>query len=97
MQKSDIKTDHLKDIQELDFKTKDEGDLSSAVETLHLNLSLYQHKQNTELNKPKAPFDFDGVHCYDCGEEIPEYRLKTIGDFLCTECREMRNKLKNRK
>ena len=91
MQKSDIKTDHLKDIQELDFKTNDEGDLSSAVETLHLNLSLYQHKQNVESNKPKAPFDFD------CGDEIPEYRLKTIGDFLCTECREMRNKLKNRK
>lgn len=42
----------------------------------------------------KAPSDFDGVHCVDCGRKIPEGRLATgaFRDIACQEAKEHRDK-----
>lgn len=33
-----------------------------------------------------VPSDFDGKHCYDCGEDIPKARLAITGVYRCVGC-----------
>lgn len=40
-----------------------------------------------ELNKPERDPNFDGVHCIDCDEEIPQVRLNH-GFIKCVFCKE---------
>lgn len=42
----------------------------------------------------KAPEDFDGVHCVECGEEIPPARLSTgaFRDINCQQAIEARRR-----
>lgn len=36
-----------------------------------------------------VPDSFDGVHCEDCGDEIPLARLE-LGKFRCVRCQSIR-------
>ena len=62
-------------------KVSDESDRASLIES-QSNLDALE---KTLRKIEKAPADFDGVHCIDCGEEIPQERLKTgaFRDIFC--------------
>lgn len=54
--------------------------------------SLFQMNENTKaiaavvaMNAPEKHPDFDGESCIDCGETIPEQRLK-LGKIRCVDC-----------
>lgn len=36
-------------------------------------------------DKPQAHPDFDGAHCLDCGDDMPELRLQ-MHRIRCTSC-----------
>lgn len=40
---------------------------------------------------PKAPGDFDGLHCVECDNEIPAKRLEN-GYFVCVSCQSIKEK-----
>lgn len=63
----------------------DEGDIAAALEEYERNSSL----NNVLKSIPRSlPPDFDGC-CVDCGEEIPEVRLK----LFCIRCVDCQTKL----
>lgn len=79
---------------ELDFNNEvyDEGEIASAIEMSFLAQSLNAQR---ELIRPETHPDFDGEACVDCGDDIPEERLK-LGRVRCVYCQsalEKRNKL----
>lgn len=74
----------------------DETDLAQHLQLL--SIASIQKQARERANKPLNP-DFDGVHCVECGEEIPKNRLAKIRTDLCVDCQqeiEDMNKLKNR-
>lgn len=40
-----------------------------------------------QMARPETHPDFDGQHCVDCDDEIPEFRLK-IGRVRCVDCQQ---------
>lgn len=40
-----------------------------------------------QMARPETHPDFDGLHCVDCDDEIPEFRLK-IGRVRCVDCQQ---------
>jgi RNA polymerase-binding transcription factor DksA len=61
---------------------QDEADIASAIEMDFLAKSLADHRNKVA---PEKHPDFDGVHCIDCGVEIPEARLKLF-KIRCFDC-----------
>lgn len=47
-----------------------EGDISSSVYEM-----FKCSEKNKKKVKPEFHEDFDGIHCVECGDEIPEGRL----------------------
>ena len=39
------------------------------------------------MARPESHPDFDGSHCVECGDDMPEFRLK-IGRVRCVECQQ---------
>lgn len=75
--------------EDLDYKLEnsevyDDADLASALESSLLSKALKDHKQKMA---PQNHPNFDGIHCIDCEDEIPEGRLK-MGRIKCTDCQE---------
>lgn len=68
----------------------DEADKASNV----AQISQEEAMDRFHRRKEKAPVDFDGRHCVDCGEPIPELRLKTgaFRDIGCQQRHESKNK-----
>ena len=75
---------------ELDFSSEvyDEGDIASALEFDFIASALEKHKAKTT---PEKHPDFNGKNCIDCGDEIPEERLK-MGKIRCVYCQEILEK-----
>lgn len=71
---------------ELDFDNEvyDEGDIASALELGFIAQALEAHKAKVA---PESHPDFDGESCLDCGDTIPEVRLK-MGKIRCVYCQE---------
>lgn len=69
----------------------DDGDIASVVEMGFISNAIknHQNKLKAEMNP-----DFDGMHCIDCDEEIPEQRLKIVGVQRCIECQTIYEKKK---
>lgn len=63
-----------------------------------LQLQEIAHLTNKarELSRPQSHPDFDGKHCLDCDEPIPEVRLKN-GYILCVDCKTIQEKEDKRK
>lgn len=59
----------------------DESDRASNIELISNEESVKKFLRGIE----KAPPEFDGKHCIDCGHEIPEARLAT-GAFRDIHC-----------
>lgn len=53
----------------------------------HIKEQLVEHGRAavTEANKPQRHPDFDGKHCLDCEDELPQVRL-AYGRIRCTPC-----------
>lgn len=70
----------------------DEVDQAGRVERNFIAASL---KAQQEAMKPETHPDFDGVNCVeaDCGEPLPELRLK-MGRIRCVPCQEKLEKLR---
>ncbi len=75
---------------ELDFSTEvyDEAEIASALEIGFIAHALEMHKAKVA---PEKHPDFDGEHCVDCEDEIPEVRL-TMGKVRCVHCQEFLEK-----
>ena len=74
----------------------DDADIASILEMGFIAKALAEHKNKVA---PETHPDFDGLHCIDCDEEIPELRLK-MGRMRCVHCQselELKNKLSGRK
>lgn len=63
---------------------------------------ISEEEKNTSIKAaqvaaaPEHHPDFDGLHCIDCGIEIPSARLN-LGKIHCVECQELiETKRKNR-
>lgn len=63
----------------------DEGDCSSLIESYERDQALKNHLQS---NRRTLPHDFDGF-CVECGEEVPELRIK-LGFDNCVSCQELK-------
>jgi hypothetical protein len=63
----------------------DEGDCSSLIESYERDQALKNHLQS---NRRTLPHDFDGF-CVECGEEVPEVRIK-LGFDNCVSCQELK-------
>ncbi|MDI6976631.1 hypothetical protein [Serratia sp. Se-RSBMAAmG] len=63
-------------------EVSDEADLAQLIQ---LNESAYLQEQARKANAPESHPDFDGVHCVDCDDTLPEVRLKA-GRVRCTTC-----------
>ena len=68
-------------------KTSDLSDTASAFEAMQIKNSLDNHH-----NKMKQPLshDFDGKHCVECDDEIPNERLKIIRTDKCVYCADLK-------
>jgi RNA polymerase-binding transcription factor DksA len=75
---------------ELDFSTEvyDEAEIASALEIGFIAHALEMHKAKVA---PEKHPDFDGQHCVDCDDEIPELRL-SMGRVRCVHCQEFLEK-----
>jgi RNA polymerase-binding transcription factor DksA len=74
----------------------DEGDIASALELGFIAQALKKHKEKVA---PERHPDFDGVHCIQCWEDIPQVRLD-LGKIRCVHCQaalEKTNKLYGRR
>ena len=69
-------------------KFSDEADRAAFITANATDQALAKHFGSRE----KFPHDFDGRTCYDCGEEMPEYRL-AIPSFRCMECQSIHEKV----
>lgn len=70
----------------------DEGDIASMLQ-MRENAAALARSQAAVA--PETHPDFDGESCLDCGNEIPEARLK-MGKIRCVHCQgklETRSKL----
>lgn len=72
-------------------KFADEIDRASALETMANEEGVRKVLRRME----KPPSDFDGTHCVECGEPIPEKRLSTgaFRDIYCQQRIETMRKL----
>ena len=66
-----------------------EGDISSSVYEMFRNDS---EKRIRDKVKPEFHEDFDGIHCVECGDEIPEGRL-ALQKIKCVFCQEAFEKI----
>jgi RNA polymerase-binding transcription factor DksA len=71
------------DVPDLE-RVSDVSDMASKVEESNNALALDRILSKIE----KAPDDFDGIHCIDCGQEIIQARLNT-GAFRDIHCQEV--------
>lgn len=78
-----IKEDLEEDVLD-NTEVYDEGDIASALERGYINQALQRHKEKLA---PETHPDFDGETCIDCGNDIPEVRLK-MGKIRCVPCQE---------
>lgn len=62
----------------------DESDMASRAEARAIMDALDGHRERANV---KLDPDFDGVHCVECGSEIPKARLVAIRTDLCIECK----------
>lgn len=71
-------------------RISDESDRASKIEMDGTQECL----RRTLAKVEKAPDYFDGTHCIECGEPIPEARLKIGGfrDIFCQQQHELRSK-----
>lgn len=70
----------------------DDSDRASVIEATFNADALRDARRKAQ---PETHPDFDGKHCVDCGDEIPEARL-ALGRVRCIECQseiEFRRKL----
>lgn len=58
------------------------NDAADVFQDAALKQGLYDARK-----KETAPADFDGEHCVDCGNEIPEERLRWRM-FRCVYCQQ---------
>ena len=63
----------------------DEGDCSSLIESYERDQAIKNYLQQ---NKRTLPANFDGF-CVECGEEVPEVRIK-LGFDNCVSCQELK-------
>lgn len=77
----------IEDIEE-PTRCPDENDRASLIEQAHLEECLDRNRCGRE----KAPDDFDGQHCVDCGDKIHEKRL-AHKLFRCIGCQEQKEKM----
>lgn len=71
-------------------RISDESDRASKIELVTTEECIKKVLSGIE----RAPGDFDGVHCVDCNEPIPEARLKTgaFRDIHCQSKLELKKK-----
>ena len=74
------------EIEELE-REPDTLDQASKLERIAVSEGL----QRVQRSKESPPSDFDGRHCTECGNEIPEGRLAT-GAFRDITCQERMEK-----
>lgn len=70
----------------------DESDRASLIEAAFTEESIEMARKAIA---PETHPEFDGIHCVECGEEIPDVRLR-LGKVRCVECQreiEWRHKL----
>lgn len=69
-------------------------DRAAQEENFHVQECIKQTLRRIE----KPPADFDGIHCVDCDEEIPQERLATgaFRDIICQSNHELRMKHRRR-
>ncbi len=70
----------------------DQSDRASLIEAAFTEESIEIARK---AMAPETHPDFDGIHCVECGEEIPDIRLR-LGKVRCVECQsaiERRHKL----
>lgn len=81
------------DVVEME-RLADTSDMASKIEEANTNQALDKVLSRIE----KAPEDFDGIHCIDCGQEIIPARLKTgaFRDIHCQEVHERKTSLYRR-
>lgn len=73
----------------------DDADIASTIEMNFIAQALEKHREKVAAETHP---DFDGETCVECGEEIPEARLK-LKKIRCVDCQselELRNKLYGR-
>lgn len=70
------------DPSEMNNEVYDDGEIASVNELNHIIHALKNHKAKVA---PETHPDFDGNHCIECGEKIPEKRLN-LGRIRCYEC-----------
>lgn len=73
----------------------DDAEIASTLEINFIAQALKVHK--TKMAAETHP-DFDGVHCVDCDDEIPEGRL-ALNKVRCVHCQEFlddKNKMYNK-
>lgn len=58
-------------------------DIASSVEMANTAAAIANF--SSLATAPESHPDFDGLHCVECGNEIPEQRLKN-GRVRCTYC-----------
>lgn len=63
----------------------DEGDQAQHLQLL--SIAQAQKQARERANRPLSP-EFDGTHCIECGETIPEKRLLSIRTDLCVDCQQ---------
>ncbi|HCJ8466394.1 TPA: TraR/DksA C4-type zinc finger protein [Escherichia coli] len=63
----------------------DEGDQAQHLQLMSIAQAQRQAKERA--NRPLSP-EFDGIHCIECGDQIPEKRLLTIRTDLCVDCQQ---------
>lgn len=81
------------------FLTNDEVfDEADHAQWQQLREQAAIHARAINLNKPETHPDFDGEHCIECGENIPNARLKLL-KVRCVDCQndlENQNRLASR-
>jgi RNA polymerase-binding transcription factor DksA len=60
----------------------DDYDVASEVELAQREKAIAETRAR---NAPETHPDFDGTHCVDCDDEIPEQRL-FLGKVRCVVC-----------
>jgi RNA polymerase-binding transcription factor DksA len=63
-------------------EVSDEADLAQLIQ---MNELAHIQDRARKANAPESHPDFDGVHCVDCDDTLPENRLK-FGRVRCTTC-----------
>ena len=72
-------------------RAPDPVDLASDREEIDRDNALRRVIERANI---KAPADFDGETCVDCGLDIPAGRL-ALGKWTCIYCQELRDKPRN--